>query len=276
MQPNNSTMEIYIRYEEYLTASQLRQLLKELDRMYEALYCGLAHCDPRDIGLQSQLRVSEVRTGDSITLLLAEGVRTVADSDAVIHIPVAVGALSVAALVLVSAAKGIVQLRKTWHEGTKAKYEGRKARHEADSRGRQFGVFGDALHFQADQVVGQADRPQLLHHALRLPAPNRLFALEEVRLHLIEAKLDLPALVVQRTNLVGRVRLIVEHRRQKCLRSEARSPIRDGSHGPIARQVWMVWPSAGARSRNHRFAATSTTSSGRITAARVRLMRRRR
>ena len=133
MQPNNSTMEIYIRYEEYLTASQLRQLLKELDRMYEALYCGLAHCDPRDIGLQSQLRVSEVRTGDSITLLLAEGVRTVADSDAVIHIPVAVGALSVAALVLVSAAKGIVQLRKTWHEGTKAKYEGRKARHEAEA-----------------------------------------------------------------------------------------------------------------------------------------------
>ncbi|HEY0189789.1 MAG TPA: hypothetical protein VGC42_01625, partial [Kofleriaceae bacterium] len=67
---------------------------------------------------------------------------------------------------------------------------------EADPR-RRDACFGcGTLHFEADQVVDERDAPQLLTHALRGPAADRLVALQQVRLDLVVRDLQLPALVV--------------------------------------------------------------------------------
>jgi hypothetical protein len=128
--PNReNTLEIYLQYEDYLTAGQLRDLLGHMDRLYDALYSGMTHFDHRQMGLlQSRLRVSEMHTGNSITLLLTAGIATMMKGGVIVTVPAAIGALSVAAKLLTSAAKGAVELRKTWHEGTKAKYEAELAR----------------------------------------------------------------------------------------------------------------------------------------------------
>ena len=47
---------------------------------------------------------------------------------ALVTVPAALGVLSVAARLLISSAKGAVELRKTWHEGSKAKCEAQVAR----------------------------------------------------------------------------------------------------------------------------------------------------
>ena len=130
MPDRETTTEIYLQYEDYITAGQMRDLLGHLDRLYDALYAGLTQSDPRRIGLQSRLRVSEVRTGDSLTLIIAEGVATLTTHGAVVVVPAALGIMGVAAKLIVSAAKGVVELRKSWHEGTKAKYEAKVARKE--------------------------------------------------------------------------------------------------------------------------------------------------
>jgi hypothetical protein len=131
MSTPQDTLELYVRYQDYLTASQLRDLLGHTDRLYDAIYSGVTHTDPRHMALQSRLRVSELRTGQSITLLLVEGITAMMKAGAIVKIPAAIGALSVAARILISSAKGAVEVRKTWHEGTKAKYEGEIARQEA-------------------------------------------------------------------------------------------------------------------------------------------------
>src|SRR6266852_3085345 len=122
--PNLSdSLELYLQYEDYLTAGQLRDLLAHTERMYDAIHFGMTHTAPYQMGLQSRLRISDVRTGQSITLILAAGIAAMMKGGAIITVPAAVGALSAAAKLLTSAAKGMVEVRKTWHEGTKAKYE---------------------------------------------------------------------------------------------------------------------------------------------------------
>src|SRR4051794_22194617 len=77
-------LEIYLQYQDYLTAGQLRDLLGNVDSLYDALHSGMTHTDPRQLALQSRLRISELRTGESITLLLAAGIYTVMKGGAIV------------------------------------------------------------------------------------------------------------------------------------------------------------------------------------------------
>src|SRR5229473_635082 len=83
-------------------------------------------------------------------------------------------------------------------------------RHEADPIGRQPRLARDAQHLQPNQVVGERKPPQLLPHSLRLFAADVLAPLEHLRLHLVVAELDLPALVIKRRQLLGGILLRVE------------------------------------------------------------------
>jgi hypothetical protein len=54
-----------------------------------------------------------------------------------VTVPAALGVLSIAARLLVSSAKGAIEVRKTWHEGTRAKYEAQIARERLRGRPAQ-------------------------------------------------------------------------------------------------------------------------------------------
>ncbi len=128
----NESLSLYIRYDGFLSVSQLRETLTQLDRMYNALYAGLTHRDVVDIELQNRMRVDQITTGNSITIELLEGISAFLQSGSpTIQIPAAIGIMSLAARLLLNSVKGVAELRKTWYEGSKAKYEAELAQRKA-------------------------------------------------------------------------------------------------------------------------------------------------
>ena len=69
---------------------------------------------------------------------------------------------------------------------------------------------GDSLHLESYQVVGEEQPPHLLGYGGRRLAADRLKPLEHVGLELAKTELDLPTLVIERPDLVGWVRCLVE------------------------------------------------------------------
>ncbi len=108
---------------------------------------------------------------------------------------------------------------------------------EADPVGRQPRLSCDAQHFQPNQVVREREAPQLLRHSFGPLAADVLAPLEHLRLHLVIAELDLPALVVERSQLLGRVLDRVEQRGEQRLRLEAPPSVDDGTRDPGLRQI---------------------------------------
>ena len=71
----------------YLTAGQLSDLLGHVGWLYDALYDGMTHSGQGRMGLQSRLRASEMRAGNSLELLLAAGVAAVIRGGAIVTVP---------------------------------------------------------------------------------------------------------------------------------------------------------------------------------------------
>ena len=131
IETDSTSLTAYLRYDSYISARQLQELIGELDRMYDAIYEGMTDEAASDLDLPGRMRIKELRTGNSITLELVEGITMLATSGMpLIQIPAAVGILSMSAKLLVGAAKGLVEVRKAWHEGTRAKYEAVRAMKE--------------------------------------------------------------------------------------------------------------------------------------------------
>src|SRR5262245_5878928 len=97
----------------------------------------------------------------------------------------------------------------------------------ADARRRDAGARGDARHDEADEVVPEGEPPHFLGDARGGLAPQGLGALEGMRLHFIEAELELPAFVVERADFGGRVGHRIEQRGEERLGAEALPPIAD-------------------------------------------------
>lgn len=74
---------------------------------------------------------------------------------------------------------------------------------EADAGGWERGTLRDLLHVQANEVVGDGEPPHFLAEALGSTAAHRFLALESVGFDLVEAELELPALVVEFGDLRG-------------------------------------------------------------------------
>src|SRR5262249_14716047 len=91
----------------------------------------------------------------------------------------------------------------------------------ADARRRDAGARGDVRHGEADEVVPEGDPPHFLGDARGGLAPQGLGALEGMRLHFIEAELELPAFVVERADFGGRVGHRIEQRGEERLGAEA-------------------------------------------------------
>ena len=79
---------------------------------------------------------------------------------------------------------------------------------EANARRLDVGLVGDSFHFEADEVVGNEDAPNLLADSRgRLATKWLLRGVEHLGFDLTVTELDLPPLVVQLSNLGSRVRL---------------------------------------------------------------------
>lgn len=132
MARHEDSLNVYVRYDSHLNAGQLIDLVSQLDRMYNALYCGIVDCDVRDMQPQSRMRIAHVNTGDSISLEMIEGIATLASTASpLIQIPAGLGIMSLAAKLLVSCAESFAKMRKTWYDGDKARADARKANAEA-------------------------------------------------------------------------------------------------------------------------------------------------
>lgn len=123
------SLELYVSYNGFFLTTQLHEILTDLEKMYNVLYASLTHTDRRDIDFNNRMRIKSIHTGNSIELELIEGVKTLIQSGSpVIQVSTALGVLAISAKIIISAAKGIAEVRKIWHEGTKIKYENEKVK----------------------------------------------------------------------------------------------------------------------------------------------------
>lgn len=126
-------LRVYIAYDDFFSAEQLSAILSTLDRLYSSLYVAYAPEMPLPLPLEARMRIKECRTGNSILLELAEGIRQIWDvAGPTIQITGAMGITAAMGRLIVGFAKGFAEFRKTWYEGSQAKYEAEKAKHEAE------------------------------------------------------------------------------------------------------------------------------------------------
>lgn len=131
-------LSVYIAYDDFFSAEQLSAILSTLDRLYTSLYIAYAPEMPHPLPLEARMRIKECRTGDSILLELAEGIRQIWDvAGPTIQITGAMGITAAMARLIVGFAKGFAEFRKTWYEGSQAKYEAEKAKYEAERLKRE-------------------------------------------------------------------------------------------------------------------------------------------
>src|SRR5215831_14228883 len=88
---------------------------------------------------------------------------------------------------------------------------------EADAGGLHLRVVRGPLHFETNQVISDEQAPELLRHRSGTFASNRFFAVEHLGFDLVIAELDLPALVIQRSDFFGRKLLRIQQRCQERL-----------------------------------------------------------
>ena len=121
------SLELYVSYNSFFLSTQLQEILFDLERIYNILYASITHTDMRDIDFNNRMRIKSINTGNSIELELIEGVKTLLQSGSpMIQVSSAIGVLAISSKIIISAAKGIAEVRKIWREGTKIKYENEK------------------------------------------------------------------------------------------------------------------------------------------------------
>ena len=107
----------------------------------------------------------------------------------------------------------------------------------ADARRSDISPVGDPGHGAAHQIVAESEAPHFLPDARGRFAAQRLFAFQHVRLHLVEAEFELPALVVESDQLGRGVGDGVEQRGEQRLGAEAAVVVADGAHPQCGRKV---------------------------------------
>jgi len=125
------SLQIYIGYQDFLTVEQLSVALSELDQLYTRLYNALDQESPTPLPPEARMRVQESRTGESILLILAEGVKYIFSAGGVAIAP-ALGIPAIMASVILGCVKPVVEIRKTWYEGSQAKWAAKKAQLETE------------------------------------------------------------------------------------------------------------------------------------------------
>ena len=129
MNKDNNSLDLYVRYDSFFLSSQLNEILIDIERIYNVVYASLTHINIKDIDFNSRMRIKSVNTGESITLQLIEGVNTLIQSGSpVIQVSAAIGVFGIVSKIIISASKGIAEIRKLWLAGTRIKYENEAVR----------------------------------------------------------------------------------------------------------------------------------------------------
>ena len=120
----NKSLELYVSYDSFLLSSQLNEILIDIERIYNICLTSITSSESRNIDFNNKMRIKNINTGESITVQLIEGVNTLIQSGSpVIQVSAGVGVLGIVSKIIISAAKGVAEIRKIWHEGTKVKFE---------------------------------------------------------------------------------------------------------------------------------------------------------
>ncbi len=101
--------------------------------MYNYLYISQAPEISLPLPLETRMRVDECHTGQSITILLSEGIRQIIDaSGPFIQVLAPTGVVAAMVRLLFGYAKSYAEFRKTWYAGVEGKHASDKAKYEAD------------------------------------------------------------------------------------------------------------------------------------------------
>lgn len=108
-------LRLLIEYTPFLGAQQLADVLTALDRMHTAFYVARVPDVPVPLPPEARLRVDESRTGNSIELLLVEGVGQLwSAADAAIQVVESLGTVSAMAALITGLAKRLAGSRLVW------------------------------------------------------------------------------------------------------------------------------------------------------------------
>src|SRR6266566_6579341 len=124
-QEEEQRLQLYMVYEDHLYAEQLSKILSSLDKLYNHLYIAQAPELSLPLPLETRMRVEEIHTGQSIELLLSEGIRQVFEvAGPVIQVLGPSGVVAAMVTLIFGYAKSFAEFRKTWYEGTQEKRAG--------------------------------------------------------------------------------------------------------------------------------------------------------
>jgi hypothetical protein len=117
-QISDDALAVYIVYDgDGFGAEQLAAMLSTLDNLYSILYHGFFPEAPQPLPVEARLHITYVHTGNSIELLLAEGVSMAWNAaSGALQVLSPAGIPAAMAATVFGAAKAVVELRKTWVE----------------------------------------------------------------------------------------------------------------------------------------------------------------
>ena len=157
MNKDSKFLELYVSYDSFFLSSQLNDILFDIERIYDVIYASISHADIKSVDFNSKMRIRSINTGESITLQLIEGVNTFIQAGSpVIQVSAAIGVIGVVTKIIISASKGVAEIRKLWHEGTKVKHENeatiKKLQKERDSKEKLIIIPDEAKRIASDSA----------------------------------------------------------------------------------------------------------------------------
>lgn len=167
----NDRLDLLIEYDGYLNADQLSIALGSLEAAYTRLYLSL---EPslQVVPPEARLRIQTLRTGESVRAELVEGVRWVVDAGKDVAIALPLGVPGLVAALVTRVAKGVVDVRKSWHEGTLAKYQAREQRSAADQADRRAKAEADEAEANARRAAAEAEEAERRLAKIRTERPE--------------------------------------------------------------------------------------------------------
>lgn len=134
----DQNLRLYIAYEDYLSTEQLSSILSALDNLYNHLYIGFDPDLPFPLPLETRMRIKEIHTGQSIELLIMEGIRQIWDAGGPTMLVLgSTGILAGMARLIIGIAKNFAEIRELWYKGSQEKEEAKQAKLESERLRRE-------------------------------------------------------------------------------------------------------------------------------------------
>ncbi len=165
----NENLHLYIAYEDYLNSEQLSAILSALNNLYNNLYIGYDSDVPIPLPLETRMRIKEIHTGQSIELLISEGIRQVWNAvGPTLVILGPTGIVAGMARLIIGFAKSFAEIRELWFKGSQEKEAAKQAKLETERLKHEY---------EEDQGKNDGD---VIFDLSKIPNDQRQHALETI------------------------------------------------------------------------------------------------